>query len=640
MKNFLAAIPSFIDSKSNRFLMGALVLTTLLAFGPFFLGQEFLTYDDNWYIYENKNVINFSWDALVNIFSAPNSGQYSPIGEVFNGVLYSIFGKNATAFKLAALLIHILNATLVYTVFRKLFEDKKLAFFVAMLFAIHPQQVELIAWASAIYRIAALFMLVGIYFYLNYLRSQKKTHLLVVFVCYVLALFTKEQAVLFPIALLFVNLIKRRFLFQKRIIFENLVLGLLAIAYVLFTFKVVTAKNDFESTEYTLLEKCSLFAKAVVNYFQNFIWPTDLSFSYPAAKVVNFASSGLMMNIVLLTALLAAGIFFASKSKHFLIGHVWVIGFLSIALSFPFFSIRDVFMADRYVYFALIGMAFCLFQVLKWAVATIKGSQNIVYALTGAYLILLFGLCFNRVRAFENSRTIWADAIEQNPNNYLALNSLGYYFRSTGRNERALDYYKQSIAVNDAYHLSQSNIGKVYFEEGNYKEALKHVSKAIALQPNYKTAYKNRAAIFLKTKQWDLLIKELDKLMTYFPDDPLYLKEKASAYFQLKDYGKAIATAKSLETRDGQNAFAHYMQGHGHLMLKKYEEASTYLDRAIAIDQSNGDYHFVRSIARFRTNRVKEAYEDAKKAQSLGYQVNAAYMQLIGQQMNKKSIKN
>ena len=635
MKKAIDKFVYFIENTSINKLSVLVIAITLLVFSPTFFGHQFLTFDDNWYIYENENVKNLSWNALVKIFSNPHAGQYSPIGESFNSFVYFFFGKNATAFKLFALLIHIGNAVLVLKIFDKLSNNRKLSIFIALLFAIHPVQVELVSWASAIFRIAALFMFLATYFYLAYLESGKIKNFIVVILFYILALFTKEQAVLLPLALLFCNIVKKEYLLQKRIVVENLVLGCIAILYAVFTLKGVTAKNDFTSSQFTYFEKWNLFVETILGYTTNFLFPTNLSFSYPSIGALGTDPSAWIYRSMILIVFLAIGIFFSLKIKQFLWGSLWSIGFLSIALSFSFFSIREVFMADRYMYIAIIGMAFSLFYALFWIKSKSGTYGSIIYVITGMYILLLAALCFNRVGTFKNSKTVWSDAIDVNPNNYLAANSLGYYYRTQGDPNKALKYYKQSIAANNSYYLSHSNIGKVYYDQKDYDLALLHISKALEIQPNHKKGYENRAALYLKTNKLDSLVQDLNALLVYYPNNTKYLKEKAQTYFKLKKYSKAIADATELLTSIPNDPFPSYLIGHSSLLLEDYEKANLFMDKAITLKNDNGSYYFIRSVCRFKQKRIGDALKDAVQAEKLGYKVDNAYLSALVQEAKK-----
>ena len=114
--SFLMNYEEVFQKLNARQIIIGIIGISLLVFSPIFTASEFLTYDDNWYIYENENVINFSWQSIVNIFTTPHGGQYSPLGEVYHSLLYFVFGENARAFKICALLVHLCNVFLVFQI--------------------------------------------------------------------------------------------------------------------------------------------------------------------------------------------------------------------------------------------------------------------------------------------------------------------------------------------------------------------------------------------------------------------------------------------------------------------------------------------------------------------------------------------
>ena len=359
-------IRDFIEKKSDFHLLFFIIVLTFFCYVNIFFGHEFITYDDDWYIYKNKNVINLSWHSIVDSFTSVKKGQYSPIAEVYHAVIYFFFEKNPIAFKLFALLTHLLNVVLVFKLFRHLSSNRWLTIFVSLVFAIHPLQVETIGWLSVIYRIAVIFMLLGYLSYCKYLQSNYNwRYLALVIMFFILALFTKEQAILFPIGLVLINLNKGTYLFKKRIIYENILFGLLAVTFALITVEITkTGGPSVIERQTSFFGNIALFSETIIAYFCNFLLPINLSFTYPY-PLSFIATPMTYLRLFIALCIVVFATITCVKHKQYRFGIFWTFGFLSIAFSFSFYHLRESFMADRYIYFAIIGLAYTLFLVLK-----------------------------------------------------------------------------------------------------------------------------------------------------------------------------------------------------------------------------------------------------------------------------------
>lgn len=635
-KSFLINPEETLQKISSQKIILSIILLSLLIFSPVFTGSEFLTYDDNWYIYENENVINLSWKSIVNIFTTLQGGQYSPLGEVYHSILYYLFGKNATAFKICALLVHLVNAALLFKIFDVLFKNRLLVIIVVLFFAIHPLQVETIGWISVIFRNAVFFMFLGYLFYIRYLDTFKKYNLIPVLVCYILAFLTKEQAILFPVGLFLIQMMRFQDFWNKRFIIEMIFWAVVALIFGLITIEVTkTGGPSIVNRTVSVYDKIALLSKTILAYTTNFLFPFKLSFSYPYPVGKSNIS---FLTICFAFGLLILGSFISFKDKIFRFGFLWILGFLSLGLVFSFFHLRDSFMADRYAYLAIIGYSLLLY----WVLSLLKKffSNNLIFLGVLSFFVVSYAIVsFKRIPVFKNSKNLWTQAIEVNPENQYAYNSLGFYYRNHNKIDTAFVYYKKALKIDPNYYLAHSNIGKVYYNKKQYDSALYHVSKAITINPLYKRAYLNRAAIYSKTNKRDLYLQDLNKILNLEPGKIKYLKERARTYFELKQYDNAVKDATELIKLNPNDSFSYYLIGHSYLLQKSYEKANQYMDKAIQKNSKEGKYFFIRSLCRFRVGKTLDALNDAIMAKKAGFNVNESYLMGLIQEVKKSKNK-
>ena len=635
--HFMGAIDKLADNllkKSDTFWIALLSLLTFFMYHDVLFGHQFLTFDDNWYIYENKNVIALSWQSVTNIFTGIQGGQYSPIGEFYHALIYHFFGNNTTAFKLFALLTHIANAGLVFKLMGKLSENKWLPVFVAFVFALHPMQVEITTWMSAIFRIAVMFMLVGYLFYTRYLeRGFKWTYLLPVLLFFILALLTKEQAILFPIGLVLINLKKGHNLFEKRSIIDTMVFGAISFAFGLIVIEITkTGGPSLIGTSGSLAQRLYLLSYTFLEYVTHFIWPFNLSFLYPYPNISNWSLSGKLFEVITaITILILLGLG-SIKNKEIRFGTLWSLGFLSLAFSFSIFHMRDFFMADRYVYMAIIGWAFILFECLRYVSENLL-KRNRIYNFAAFFFVVLLGYnTLQRVPVFKNSKTVWSNAIKVDPNNPFARNSLGYYYKNSEKDlDSALANYQIAIENKPNFYLAQNNLSKVYYEKGNLKKALEHSSLAIKYNPTYASAYLNRAAVNMKLKRYQGAVEDLTFLISHDSMNTRFIFNRAKSNFELKNYDGSIKDClKLLKIKNNHHSAIHLL-GRNQYSLKQYEASEKTLSAAIQLSKGKGAYYYDRFLTRLLLGKTKLAVNDLVKAKEYGHPVNDnLYKKLTG----------
>ncbi len=636
VKNFFINHEEILQKTNPQKVLGVIILISIIAYSPVFTGSEFLTYDDNWYIYENQNVINFSWQSVINIIKTPHDGQYSPLGEIYHLILYSLFGANATAFKIFALVVHLLNVSLLFKIFNRVFKSKLFVAVVVLFFAIHPMQVETIGWLSVIFRNAVTFMFLGYLFYLKYLEDNfEKYRLIPVLVCYILAFLTKEQAILFPVGLFLIYMIKSDSIQTKRFIIEMTGWALVSLVLVFITIQITqNGGPDIINRNITFFEKLGLLAKIIQKYCYNYILPHQLSFSYPTPVSV---PGGSIATIFISLVLLIIGVVSSMKNKTTRFGFLWVLGYLSLAFAFSFLYVRKTFMADRYAYVAIIGFSILLYQILSYFKE--KSQKNIWVGLVIVLITFSFGIMtFQRVTVFKSNKSVWSQAVEVNPQDYLANNNLASVYLKSGELDKAINFYKKALEVNPNYSLSHNNITKAYYDKKQYDSALYHVSKAIAISPNYIGAHENRSAVHLALGKKNLYLQDLNTLIALSPNNRKFRMDRAKFYFKEKQYKKSLQDAIVLiKNSNDKDSEAYSLAGNSLLTLNKFKEAEIMFSKAIQLSPEDGNNFYLRSVARVKTNRWIIALKDVVKAKEKGYKVNSNYYNMLIREVRKRN---
>ncbi len=155
----------YLKLRKITFFFG-IVIFILIIYLPS-LKNGFLNWDDNWYITDNPYISDFSFSGIINMFTHLYHIQYSPLVMAILSLLKYAFGLNPIAFHLTSLIFHIINIWLIFRFIDLLTGKTGLALFISTFFAVHPFQVESVAWMSAIKIVlsSSLFLLSLIYSY-------------------------------------------------------------------------------------------------------------------------------------------------------------------------------------------------------------------------------------------------------------------------------------------------------------------------------------------------------------------------------------------------------------------------------------------------------------------------------------------
>lgn len=386
-----------------------LIALVFLIYFPI-LGNDFLDFwDDQWVVVNNYTESGINIENVWAILTDFYHGQYSPFNEYLYLLLFNIAGYNPCVFHLASILIHCVNVCLVFIVFRQILilsnrvnleKVNLISLVTALLFAIHPFNVESVAWMSASkVLVYALFYLFATYTFLLYLKNNRFVFYLYTLILFVCSFWGKEQAVIFPVWLFLLLLFFNR---QKA---WRLLLPFLFLS---FWFGITTMISQSVNGEGVLTENITYpFGQRLIyacysffEYLLKSILPIKLSYLYPFPSQIGEA-----LPIWLLTYPLSLFILLIAFRKQL---SKW-----PIALGLLIFTIHIVIalhiiplaryavVADRYAYISTIGICF----IISYYVTKRLNNKLVCYFF--AIYILYMGIYSNqRTSAWYNTDTL------------------------------------------------------------------------------------------------------------------------------------------------------------------------------------------------------------------------------------------
>lgn len=600
------------------------------------LGQPYLNFDDDWYIYNNPYVAGLTWERLVELFARPHHGQYSPLAQLYLAGLFKMGGGQPYVMNVFAVLLHITNSLLVFLLIRRLIGEYRGAFVVAALFALAPMQVESVAWLTAIFKISACLSLVAMLLYVRFLDTRKAVYYGAVVLLFILSMATKEQAVLLPASLLLIDYVRGRRLRSRQVIVEKLPLFAMSLGYGILTLGIAATGQDVAAQAVPLAHKAYLVCLALASYVQKLLVPVGLSFLYSYPILQEGLGPAQFAIIVVVPAGIVGSLIAARRERSAMFGILFFLVNISLSLLFVLLTLRDSYMADRYVYLASLGVFLVLYVVIAKLVAARPGGKRIAQVAVLTYIVVLTVASYKRTVVFSSPEPLWTDTIKKNPDNFYAYYNRAFFYRSNGDYQSAIRDYERAIEANPLFHLGYYQLGRIYFQAGDMDKALLYTTGAIetyaqtrreaAGAPHYLDAYNNRAAMYASSGRFEEALADLNFVLANDRSRTDALSNRSSVLYDLGRYQDCLRDLQRLLGENPNDARSLNLAGLCYSSVGDAANAIRFFDRAIAVNPRQGAFWLNRSQAHVQTQNRDKALSDALQAQRLGASVDPDYL--------------
>jgi len=483
-------------------ILGCVVIAAgcFAAYWPAIKG-DFL-WDDNKYVVNNP--LLDEPDGLFRIwFSTDVPSQYFPLVYTTLRFEYQLWKLNPIPYHINNIILHIISALLLWLILRRL--SIPAAFAAAAAFALHPLNVESVAWITQRKNTLMLvFFLLSVFFYIELVlrnhTSRKGLFLYILsLICFALSLFSKTTACVLPLVLILLLWLKHLPLNTKRIlqITPYFALGL-AMGILTMWWEFHHQGVSLINLGLTFLDKLLIASRAVWFYAGKIFWPFDLAFSYPRWKI---DSADPAQYLWLLACLAAAGglWFFRKRLGRSPVAAVifFVVALFPMLSFFQLYTFLYSWTADHYAYMATIG----LITLAAAAGTRLLGKSGPVVA--AAVLIAMGILTWRQAGLYSNPELIWRDTLAKNPDSWLAHNNLAFILISQGKPDEAFSHFNSSLElVRETAEFHPHDIASAHFNlalilngQEKFDEAIAHLEQVIAIDPNDAEAAGLAAAI-------------------------------------------------------------------------------------------------------------------------------------------------
>jgi tetratricopeptide (TPR) repeat protein len=608
---------------------GLLVVAVVFAYQP--VWHAGFIWDDDVYVTQNRLLT--APDGLQRIwFSLESPSQYFPLTYTTFRLERAFWGLKPAGYHWVNLLLHAVNALLVWRLLKRLGVPG--AWLAAAIFALHPVQVESVAWITERKNVLCLlFFLLSLRAWIEFVEARPRPggwrYYYLALLLFALALFSKTTACTLPAALLLVLWLKGKAVDRVRLaqMIPFLVLGA-GLGLV-----TVWWERYHQGTQGTLfslgwLERILIASHAIWFYLGKLVWPVNLTFSYPRWTI--HAADPLAYGWLVAGAGLGAAIYYARRytGRGVAVAALYYVATLSPLLGFiMLYTFNFSFVADHYQYMASLGPIALAAGGMTTALGVWgKGKRCLKAALGMALLLTLGVLTWRQCGMYADAETLWWATLARNPNSYLAHNNLGNVLFRKGRMDEAVEHYQKALAINPQYELAYNNLGLVLFRKGRVDEAIIQYQKALEIQPQYVEAHNNLGNALIQKGRVDEAITQFQQAIEIHSD---YAKAHDNLGLALLQKGRVdeaiIHFQKSLEIRSDYPGAGYNLARVAWLLATSPEASVRDGTRAVAlagqVEQLSGGrdplINLALAAAYAEAGRFAEAIETARRAQQL-----------------------
>jgi len=524
------------DRQKNWLSLAIIILITLLVSWPT-LFNDFSALDDAGQITQNADIRSLDISSLSKMFTSLYLGMYQPLATLSFALEYHFFGINPLIVHAVNILWHLANTLLLFYFAWLLTGKKKLAWLIALLFAIHPVQVETVAWASARSNlIMTFFYLLSLITYLRLLRRPSKLKYFNLILFFILALFAKAPAVTLPLSLLAIDYYHDRL--SLRVVMEKFFLIALSGIFIAITLVGKVNAYSFDPIQFNWLSRLTFIPYSLVSYVQKIIAPLNLQIFYPYPQSFHGWLNPINYLAWVLLGVLIYGAWLCRQRKLSMFGLLFFAS--TIITQLPWIPANQTISADRYLYLSGVGLFFIMLDNLSWLESKKSLSKKLVVTLLTVYLLSLSVFSYLRYLDWGDSAYLLEQAALAAPWSGLIYYHTSHAYLIQGAYSQALAYADQAIFLDPdnayAFNLSAS-ILTMYFQD--YLPAINRFNQAIKKFPTCAICYYGRAYALTQLNNLPAALKDLDLAEKHNDQDASLAykvyKARSELYMKLHD---------------------------------------------------------------------------------------------------------
>jgi len=572
-----------LDDKQQALLICLFLMVIMLSVFLQVQHYEFVGFDDNEYVTENRHVQtgltsgNVTW-----AFTTFHAGNWHPLTWISHMLDCQLFGLKPGMHHLVNLFFHVANTILLFLVLHRMTKALWQSAFVAAIFALHPLHVESVAWVAERKDVlSTFFWMLTMGAYVFYVEKQElKRYFLAIFF-FALGLMAKPMLVTLPFVLLLLdywplrrlqveklsvsehkqseNSLKPRHKKKERrknaikaertnntemqtlqrptighIILEKVPFFVLSLASSIVTYMAQQKGGAVRSLQsYSLPVRVANALVSYCAYIWKTIWPDSLAVLYPhPGTLPAWEVVGSVLFLAITTYLVIKTM---RRCPYLTTGWLWYMGALVPVIGLVQVGVQA--MADRYTYVPLIGVSI----MVAWGFPELLKKwrhRNATLATVAVIMLCIFSfVSWKQVQYWQNSTTLFKHTLEKTSKNALILNNMGNVLEDRGRIDEAIAHYTEALRIDPSLADSYNNIGLALTKLGRADEAVPNFLKAIKINPKNAAAHYNLGTVLASQGK-------LDEAVYHFRESIRIKPDYAKAYNNL---GNALLLERKID---------------------------------------------------------------------------------------------
>jgi len=582
-------------------------------------GFDFVTFDDPVYVVNNRHVQNgLSFENLRWAFHLSRAGDdkyWQPLTYVSYMIDNEFFGLKAGMYHFSNVLFHLLNTVLLFFVLWLYTRSMWKSWFAAALFAIHPVNVDTVAWISERNNVlSTFFWMVTLLAYFFYTRKPLLTRYALIFLLFVFGLLSKPMIVTLPFVLLLLDYwplnrivstgenlsaaVKSIFVRQNLVLFfEKIPLIILSIASIIYGSRSMSSIGAFVTHEMVPLDlRIKNAIVSYVHYIFKMFLPINLTFYYPFPREIPIWQ--VLSALILLVVITYLAFKYIKKYPYFLFGWLWYLGTL-IPVSGIIQGGLWPQIAERWAYIPYIG----IFIILSWGVPDLLAKtrrKEVIFCVLAVMVILSLSVrTWDQISYWKDDFAVNTRALEINPDNSMAHNNLSVALMEKGDFDDAVRHCREASRIDPKNPDAYINMSKALFQKGDVNGAAQQLRTAIQFNPNDILAHDNLGKTLFENKEYDESLQQFHICLQIDPEFGDAYRFIGNIMLSIGNYNEAVENYKKALGIDPTLTEVQYHLGLAYFQKGVYSKSIKYLEKV------GNDPHY--SEVREYINRARSA---------------------------------
>ena len=598
--------------------------------------------DDDEYLRQAVRLKGLTWAAVHWAFTTTEP-YYHPLPRLSHVIDYQMWGTNAVGHHATNVLLHALNAALVFGFLWTLLgavatlttsERLTLALDVAVVFAIHPLQVESVAWLSGRTQLLCAAFAVGCLW--AYVAGASRLLVLGLFVA---ALLCKPMAVSLPFVMVALDYFPLRRYERHgwgRLFGEKTVLIALAVVAMVTTMITESHAGGLMVPLHKIppSQRFLMAVQSLMFYPCKLVWPVRLSPYYPRPPSISLLQPAVLAPVLCVGAITVLA--FSRRRQTPALGAGWMAYLVLVLPVSGLLSIGGEAVADRYAYVAMLPLLLMAGGVAVWLWRRGNAPTRLAFVglLIGAACLLTLQTRA-QTAVWRNDEALWHGVLAGFPDSDLANEMLAQTLLNQNRLTEGLDYARRAVAIAPDSAETHRNLGIALTQADRIDGAIAQFNLALQINPNLADTHHNLALALLRAGRTNEAIAHWEQAIRIQPN---YAEAHCNLGVVLEKMGRiddAVAHfVRALQT-DPDYAEAHYNLGVALVRQGRVPEAVSHWERAVRLNPDYAEAHCNLGVALEQTGDIEGAiahFEEALRIRPdlapIQYDLGVALMRL------------